>query len=125
MSAKAPPKNAQPAPADVQARYTKYKNELTALAQKMGELEQEGEEHDLVLSTLTPLLKTEPTRKCFRLIGGVLVERTVSEVEPDLKGNLMGIQNALEQLVQTYKTKEDEFQRFQKDFNIQARDGRP
>ena len=45
----------------------------------------------LVLSTLTPLLKTEPTRKCFRLIGGVLVERTVSEVEPDLKGNLMGV----------------------------------
>jgi hypothetical protein len=30
------------------------------------------------------------------------------------------IQNALEQLVQTYKTKEDEFQRFQKDFNIQV-----
>jgi hypothetical protein len=46
MSSKAPPKNAQPAPADVQARYTKYKNELTALAQKMGELEQEGEEHE-------------------------------------------------------------------------------
>jgi hypothetical protein len=47
--------------------------------------------HSLVLSTLTPLLTTEPTRKCFRLIGGVLVERTVSEVEPDLKGNLMGV----------------------------------
>ena len=46
MSSKAPPKTAQPAPADVQARYTQYKNELTALAQKMGELEQEGEEHE-------------------------------------------------------------------------------
>lgn len=45
-SSKAAPKTAQPAPADVQARYTKYKNELTALAQKMGELEQEGEEHE-------------------------------------------------------------------------------
>jgi hypothetical protein len=47
--------------------------------------------HSLVLSTLTPLLTTEPTRKCFRLIGGVLVERTVSEVEPDLRGNLLGV----------------------------------
>lgn len=47
--------------------------------------------YSLVLSTLTPLLQTEPTRKCFRLIGGTLVERTVSEVEPDLKGNLLGV----------------------------------
>jgi len=30
------------------------------------------------------------------------------------------IQNALEQLVKTYKTKEDEFQKFQKEFNIQV-----
>lgn len=32
----------------------------------------------------------------------------------------MQIQNALEQLVKTYKSKEDEFNRFQKDFNIQV-----
>jgi hypothetical protein len=40
------PSKAQPAPAEIQARYTRYKNELTAIAQKMGELEGEGEEHE-------------------------------------------------------------------------------
>lgn len=51
--------------------------------------------YSLVLSTLTPLLETEPDRKCFRLIGGVLVERTVSEVEPMLKTNLQGVSRRL------------------------------
>lgn len=41
-----PAQGPTPAPADIQARYNKYKNELTAFAQKMGELEQEGEEHE-------------------------------------------------------------------------------
>lgn len=29
----------------------------------------------------------EPGRKCFRLVGGVLVERTVQEVLPALRSN--------------------------------------
>lgn len=47
----------------------------------------------LVLSTLTPLLETDPSRKCFRLIGGILVERTVTEVEPELRINTEGVSN--------------------------------
>ena len=38
----------------------------------------------LVIETLTPL---EPSRRCFRMIGGVLVERTVKEVLPTLTTN--------------------------------------
>lgn len=33
------------------------------------------------------LKNVEGNRKCFRLIGGVLVERTVSEVAPSLQKN--------------------------------------
>ena len=42
------------------------------------------QEHELVLKTLEPV---EATRTCFRLIGGVLVERTVAEVRPAVAAN--------------------------------------
>lgn len=41
----------------------------------------------LVLTTLDEALVDEPDRKCFRLVGGILVERTVKEVVPAVKTN--------------------------------------
>ena len=51
---------------------------------KITELDLERQEHALVLETLTPL---EGERRCFRLVGGVLVERTVGEVVPAVTRN--------------------------------------
>lgn len=33
------------------------------------------------------LREVDPTRKCYRMVGGILVERTVKEVLPALEGN--------------------------------------
>lgn len=56
---------------------------------KINELEADLNEHDLVIKTLEPLDKQ---RKCFRLIGGVLVERTVEEVLPAVKQHQQSLQ---------------------------------
>lgn len=48
----------------------------------------------LVLSTLNEALQDNPNRKCFRLVGGVLVERTVSDVVPALQTNKEGVRMA-------------------------------
>ena len=71
------------------------KNELQAVAQKISEMQMEQEEHQMVLQTLRPM---DPQRACFRLINGVLIERTVNEVIPVLEGQLGNIEKLLETL---------------------------
>jgi prefoldin subunit 2 len=62
-----------------------------------------------VLETLEPL---SGDRKCFRMINGVLTERTVKEVVPILKTNSDGLKKALEELVKQYKTKQDDMEKW-------------
>lgn len=60
------------------------KAESTKLIQKIFELELDRNEHLLVEETLQPL---QPDRRAYRLVGEVLVERTVSEVLPSVRMN--------------------------------------
>ncbi|OCT54160.1 putative prefoldin subunit 2 [Cladophialophora carrionii] len=94
---------------DLQSQYSNYKDTLQSLAQKVGEIEQEIEEHKLVMETLEPLPQD---RKCFRLINGVLVERTVKDVLPALKTNSDGLKQVLEELLKQYKAKQDEMDKW-------------
>ncbi|KAL1844309.1 hypothetical protein VTJ49DRAFT_2366 [Mycothermus thermophilus] len=94
---------------DLQLQYTTYKNTLQQLAQKIGDVEQEAEEHKLVLETLEPL---PGDRKCFRMINGVLVERTVQDVIPALRTNAEGLKKVLDDLVKQYKLKQDELDKW-------------
>ncbi|KAK5050022.1 hypothetical protein LTR84_004142 [Exophiala bonariae] len=102
---------------ELQSQYTNFKTTLQSLAQKVGEIEQEIEEHKLVTETLQPLPED---RKCFRLINGVLVERTVKDVLPALKTNSDGLKQVLEELLKQYKGKEDEMNKWKKKHNIQV-----
>jgi len=68
--------------------------------EKLSDLESQSEEHIVVIERLfsftffmlTSSLKPMPSdRKCFRMIGGVLVERTVGEVLPALEETQAGV----------------------------------
>ncbi|KAJ6538507.1 Prefoldin beta-like protein, partial [Mycena vulgaris] len=115
---KAKTKVAQLSDQEISQNYSRMQNELQALAGKIGELDQEADEHSLVLTTLNEALAEEPDRKCFRLIGGVLVERTVKDVVPALQTNRDGIKKVVGNLTEQYKTKEEEFDGFKRDYNI-------
>ncbi|KAK9320626.1 Prefoldin beta-like protein [Lipomyces orientalis] len=106
--------------ADLQAQYNDYKSTLQQLAQKIGELESEVDEHKLVLETLRPL---PDSRKCFRMIGGVLVERTVVEVIPALETNAKGVESVLQQLVKEYKKTEEDMKKWQTKNKVQVVQG--
>ncbi|KAL4922737.1 Prefoldin beta-like protein [Aspergillus aurantiobrunneus] len=102
---------------ELQSQYTTYKNTLQQLAQKIGDIEQEAEEHKLVIDTLEPLPKD---RTCFRMVNGVLVERTISGVLPLLKTNSDGLKQVLEELLKQYKSKQSELDNWKKKNNIQV-----
>ncbi|KIW04091.1 uncharacterized protein PV09_04908 [Verruconis gallopava] len=101
----------------LQNEYQNYKSILQQLAQKIGDIEQEMEEHKLVLETLEPL---PGDRKCFRMINGVLVERTVKDVVPALRTNSDGLKKLLEDLLAQYKTKQEEMDKWKKKNNVQV-----
>lgn len=68
--------------------YKAMTSECQTIASKITELSSERDEHKLVVDTLT---KLESGRKAFRLVGGVLVERTVGEVLPAVSQNFEGV----------------------------------
>lgn len=64
-----------------QLQYNKYQELLTDLQNQLSALSSQIQEHSVVDKTLTqiPPEKREG-RKCYKMIGGVLVDKTVDEV---------------------------------------------
>lgn len=75
----APPTTTNPA-----VLYKETKIECNQLLSKIVELEIDRNEHILVEETLRPL---DPNRRAYRLVGEILVERTVAEVLPSVVTN--------------------------------------
>lgn len=63
----------------------------------------------VVLETLQGLPND---RKCFRMINGVLVERTVEVVVPALQTNSAGLKKVLEDLVKQYNSMQTEMEKW-------------
>ena len=76
---------AEVSPAVAQQQLQQMREICQQLAAKINELDMDQNEHRLVVEALKPL---DPNRKCFRMVGSVIVERTVSEILPAVSKNM-------------------------------------
>ena len=85
---------------------------------RIAEIESERQEHALVIDTLTTM---EQSRRCHRLVGGVLVQRNVGEVLPELQSSLKSIDVVLNQFSDQLIKKEKDMENFMVQYKITAR----
>ncbi|KAL1452122.1 hypothetical protein WDU94_006430 [Cyamophila willieti] len=90
--------------------------EQRQIATKLSELEQELTEHKIVLDTLKDL---DGDRRCFRLIGGVLCEKTVKEVIPTLTSNRDQLNTLITSLNEQLTKKGIEINEYKDKYDIQ------
>lgn len=74
--------------------------------------------HRAVIETLKTV---DPDRKCFRLIGGVLCERTVKEVLPQLIENKGFIEKTITLVTEDLTKKGQQINKFKEEHNIRIR----
>uniref|UniRef100_A0A1A8SI10 Prefoldin subunit 2 n=1 Tax=Nothobranchius rachovii TaxID=451742 RepID=A0A1A8SI10_9TELE len=99
----------------VVATFQRMRQEQRSMASKAAELEMDINEHSLVIETLK---EVDPSRKCFRLVGGVLVERTVKEVLPALENNKEKISKLIETINTQMQAKGQELTEYRERYNI-------
>nr|CAG4649869.1 EOG090X0L97 [Scapholeberis mucronata]SVE94027.1 EOG090X0L97 [Scapholeberis mucronata] len=112
------PKNASKANEEIIQGFQRLRTEQRQLANKLSELELDLNEHKLVIETLQ---NVDEDRKCFRMVGGVLVERTVKEVLPALTTNRDQMAKVIEILTTQISTKGQEINEFKEKNNIKIR----
>uniref|UniRef100_H3AH57 Prefoldin subunit 2 n=1 Tax=Latimeria chalumnae TaxID=7897 RepID=H3AH57_LATCH len=69
----------------------------------------------LVIDTLK---EVDPNRKCYRMVGGILVERTVKEVLPALENNKEQLGKITESLNSQMQVKGRELNEYREKYNI-------
>ncbi|XP_068635790.1 prefoldin subunit 2-like [Aristolochia californica] len=98
--------------------YAAMRSEINQLYSKIMELEMEVSEHSLVMESIQPL---DPTRRCYRMIGGVLVERTIKEVLPAVQRNKEGLEEVISRLHEALEKKKKELAEFESKYKIRIR----
>lgn len=95
------------------AQYNDIKQKYSLFFQKALDIEQELVEHNLVATALGNL---KSNRKCFRKIGGVLVEKDSDTVKKDLDVEIANIKQTLDIVYKSMKQQEELMQSFQKKY---------
>ena len=74
--------------------------EAKTLVGKLLEIEDESKENELVLESIS---KLEDSRKCWRLVNGVLMEKTKVEVVPEMRAVINNLKAVANQITETLK----------------------
>mmetsp|Transcript_43596 Transcript_43596/g.87629 ORF Transcript_43596/g.87629 Transcript_43596/m.87629 type:complete len:184 (-) Transcript_43596:46-597(-) len=96
------------------------RNEAAALSQRRMMLDQEVEDHFLVTETLKNF---DGSRRCYRSVGGVLMESTVGEVQPAVSNELEMLSKAMEELTTKILQCQKTIAEFQKKHSIRIVSG--
>ncbi|CAH2047599.1 unnamed protein product, partial [Iphiclides podalirius] len=107
-------------PEEIFAGFQNLRSEQRQLASKISELEMDLNEHKIVIETLKAV---EKTRKCFRMIGGILVERTVGDVLPELENNQERLPKAIQALNEQLTRKGQEINEYIETYDIRVQRG--
>lgn len=102
-------------------QYKQMGMECSNIAAKVHELNNEKEEHRLVVEQL---LKLEDDRRAYRLIGDVLVEKNVSELLPIVTENLDGIKQIIATLNGQLDQKDERRRKFKEEHGIMTQEER-
>eukprot|EP01038_Epipyxis_sp_PR26KG_P009205 gene9205-12415_t len=108
-------------PEEILGKYKRMMAECQNVAAKISELNLERDEHRLVIESLS---KLESERIAFRLVGGVLIQKTVGEALPAVQQNYDGIRELLEKLDATLKTKDNERREYKEKHGIMTQEER-
>eukprot|EP00569_Conticribra_weissflogii_P001768 CAMPEP_0171352032 /NCGR_PEP_ID=MMETSP0878-20121228/40448_1 /TAXON_ID=67004 /ORGANISM="Thalassiosira weissflogii, Strain CCMP1336" /LENGTH=126 /DNA_ID=CAMNT_0011857487 /DNA_START=273 /DNA_END=653 /DNA_ORIENTATION=+ len=114
-AAAAEPKSEQ----EILSTYRQMQSEMQSLVQQLTKFELERNEHRLVEETLEPL---DPDRRAFRLVGGVLVERTVKEVLPTVREHRSNLDNLVQSLKERLDSKQKEAAAWKAKYNIKTQE---
>merc|ERR1711959_47435 len=109
------PAEQQEAEKKIVAKFQEMREEKQKIAAKIAEMNTEKNEHEMVVKTLTPM---DPNRKAWRMVGGVLVERTCGEVLPAVQEGLGKITEVVETLTKKYDDQEADIKAFMEKYNI-------
>ncbi|KAF2072903.1 hypothetical protein CYY_005798 [Polysphondylium violaceum] len=99
------------------AQYKELKQQQSAIMTKLSEFESDAGEYNLVINAISNL---EPSRKCFRMVGGVLVERTVGDVLPVVRQNRDGIKELIKKFEDQLQAKTKELNDFITKYKIKV-----
>uniref|UniRef100_A0A1J3JDP2 Putative prefoldin subunit 2 n=1 Tax=Noccaea caerulescens TaxID=107243 RepID=A0A1J3JDP2_NOCCA len=98
--------------------YESMRSEISQIYSNITDLEMQVSEHSLVINAIQPL---DQSRKCFRMIGGVLVERTIREVLPAVNRNKEGLEEVVRKLYETLEKKKRDLSEFEAKYKIRLR----
>lgn len=101
----------------VVAQYRDLRRQCGVMEQRIVQIEQDRSEHQMVVRTLAAMA---PDRKCHRVVGGAMVERTVGEVLPVLQESLEQFEELLSRFRSSFEDKERELLAFKLKYNIRV-----
>ena len=95
---------------DIVIKFRQLQNEHNVLLERYLEICEDKREYELVTEAIKPL---QQDRKCWRMVGGILIEKTVKLVQPELASQLENMMKVITSLEEAITRKSLELKSFE------------